>query len=469
MCEDDRMSKLPSGSHRGPPKWDRDHVRPRGAPGPTSEEMDARLAEVVGPATYAVAEQYRRYGLRWRVLTLPVMVALLVALIWRQVPSVRSLARLLARDHLLWTPPRRVSQQALSQRLRCLPAALLGEVLHETLPALAARAGLRGRPRPPAVARALARFGRVWVVDGTTLEHVFRKVGLLRDGPTTGAAPAGGKCVAVLDLESHLPVRIWVGDAPTANDKRWLPALRDLLGVRPDHDGEGKAPAPAAALTRGLLVFDAGYYAFAFFDWLTDHGVGFLTPAKADAAFEDERVLYTSPTVRDRIIRLGQYRSNGCRHRVRLVEVQVGTAWRAYLTNVLDPSALSLPDVVDLYSRRWDVESAFLLVKRLLGLSYLWTGADNGIAMQVWATWLLYAVLVDLADAVADTLGVPLERVSLEMVFRGLYFFSLAAARGEAADPVAYLAAQPDLGILKPRRKKRDRERLDKLPPELKL
>ena len=51
--------------------------------------MDARLAEVVGPATYAVAEQYRRYGLRWRVLTLPVMVALLVALIWRQVPSVR--------------------------------------------------------------------------------------------------------------------------------------------------------------------------------------------------------------------------------------------------------------------------------------------------------------------------------------------------------------------------------------------
>ena len=212
-------------------------------------------------------------------------------------------------------------------------------------------------------------------------------------------------------------------------------------------------------------MFDAGYYAFAFFDWLTDHGVGFLTPAKADAAFAVERVLSASPTVRDRIIRLGQYRSNRCRHRVRLVEVQVGGSWRAYLTNVLDPAALSLPDVVDLYSRRWDVESAFLLVKRLLGLSYLWTGAHNGIAMQVWATWLLYAVLVDLADDVADTLGVPLERVSLEMVFRGLYFFCLAAARGEAHDPVAYLAAQPDLGILKAARPKRARERLDALPP----
>jgi hypothetical protein len=402
------------------------------------------------------------------VLTLPVMVALLVALIWRQVPSVQGLARLLARDHLLWEPPRRVSQQALSQRLRSLPAELFGAVLHETLPALAARAAARERPHPPAVARALARFGRVWMVDGTTLEHVFRKVGLLREGAGTGTAPSGGKCAAVLDLASHLPVQIWVGDAPTANDKRWLPALRDLLGVRPDDVGEAPAAQPAE-LTRGLLVFDAGYYAFAFFDWLTEHGVGFLTRAKVDAAFEVERVLVSSPTVRDRIIRLGKYRSNRCRHLVRLVEVQVGTTWRAYLTNVLDPHALTLPDVVDLYGRRWGIESAFLLVKRLLGLSYLWTGAFNGIAMQVWASWLLYAVLVDLADDVADTLGVPLERVSLEMVFRGLYYFSLAAARGEAHDPVAYLAAQPDLGILKATRPQRARERLDAFPQELKL
>jgi hypothetical protein len=443
-------------------------VRPRGIPGPTSEEVEARLAEVVKPATFAVAEQYRRYGLRWRVLTLPVMVALLLVLIWRQVPSVRTLAKLLTRERMVWEPPRQVSQQALDLRLRCLPAALMGEVLAATLPPLQARAAARERPRPPAVARALDRFGRVWVVDGTTLEHVFQKVGLRRDAADrTKTAPSGGKCVAVLDLASHLPERIWVGDAPTANDKRWLPALRELLAVPASEDAAAATPPPVP--TRGLLVFDGGFYSFAFFDWLTDHGVGFLTRARADAAFEVERVLYTSPTARDRIIRLGQYRSNRCAHAVRLVEVQIGGAWRTYLTNVLDPTALSLPDVVDLYSRRWDIESAFLLVKRLLGLSYLWTGAYNGIVMQVWATWLFYAVLVDLADDVADTLGVPLERISLEMVFRGLYFFCSAAARGEAHDPVAYLAAQTDLGILKSKRPKRDRQRLDKLPPELNL
>ena len=178
---------------------------------------------------------------------------------------------------------------------------------------------------------------------------------------------------------------------------------------------------------------------------------------------------YASPTARDRIIRLGAYRSNPCARLDRLVEVRVGRTWRAYLTNVLDPALLSAADVVDLYGRRWRIEEAFLLVKRLLGLAYLWTGAANGVQLQVWATWLLYAVLVDLSDAVAEELDQPLDRISIEMVYRGLYFFTGAFARGEATDPVGYLAAQPDLGIVKRRRKSRDRHRLDTLPEDLNL
>lgn len=47
----------------------------------------------------------------------------------------------------------------------------------------------------------------------------------------------------------------------------------------------------------------------------------------------------------------------------------------------------------------------------MLGLSYLWTGSINGIKLQVWATWLFYAVLVDLGDAVADELSLPFDRI----------------------------------------------------------
>jgi IS4 transposase len=80
--------------------------------------------------------------------------------------------------------------------------------------------------------------------------------------------------------------------------------------------------------------------------------------------------------------------------------------------------------VIDLYGRRWKVEEAFLVVKRLLGLSYLWTGSLNGIKLQIWATWLMYAVLVDLSDAVAEAVQRSLERISMEMVLRGLYHFT---------------------------------------------
>ena len=97
-----------------------------------------------------------------------------------------------------------------------------------------------------------------------------------------------------------------------------------------------------------------------------------------------------------------------------------------------------------------------MTVKRLLNLAYLWTSAQNGILLQVWATRLFFALLVDLGDAVAEELMLPFDRISLEMVFRGLYHFTQAHQRGEATDPIKYLAAPEnrDLGVVKRLRQK---------------
>jgi len=264
--------------------------------------------------------------------------------------------------------------------------------------------------------------------------------------------PLGGKLLALLDLPSKIPIQVWLDENATANEKSFL---------------DDRVKALLAAGT--LLIFDLGFYAFPFFDWLTDNGLAFVTRARALTAFHVQEVLFQSPLVRDRIISLGVYRSNPCKHPVRLVEVCIGGIWHSYLTNVLDRNVLSRADVVDLYGRRWRVEESFLLVKRLLGLAYVWTGAFNGIQLQVWATWLLYGVLIDLSDAVAEELSLPLDQISVEMVYRSLYHFTVAYQRGEASDPVTYLAAQTDLGIVKRRRKHRERAKLDKVPPELNL
>jgi hypothetical protein len=110
---------------------------------------------------------------------------------------------------------------------------------------------------------------------------------------------------------------------------------------------------------------------------------------------------------------------------------------------------------LDEYALRFDIEEAFNTVKRLLGLAYLWTGSLNGVLLQLWATWLFYAILVDLGDAVADEIGVPFDRISLEMLYRGLYHFTQARSKGKATDPVTYFAApeNQDLGVVKVLRK----------------
>lgn len=408
--------------------------------------MEERLTELISPATYALSAEYRRLGLRWRILSLPIMVGMLLALIWRQIPSVSTLVEVLSREPLLWVPPRRVSQQAFSQRLQSLPASLMREVVQQVLPPLAELSLVRSRPHPATIEHALKHFERLWIFDATTLEELFHRVKALRD--QAGSIPAG-KVVAVLDVVSKLPVMLWYESDAAINERFAMPALQKLV--------------PAET----LLLFDRGFYSFALFDWLTEQHCGFITRSRTDSAFVVQQELIMTDRVRDRIITVGRFRSNPCQHPVRLIEVQIGERWQGYVTNVLDPQILSTAQVVDLYGRRWRIEEAFSLVKRLLGLSYVWTGTANGIQLQLWATWLLYAVLVDLSDAVAQELDVCLDRVSIEMVFRGLYHFTGAFQRGEASDPVAYLAAQDDLGIIKRRRKYRERERLDNFPPEL--
>ncbi|MCL5996189.1 MAG: hypothetical protein M1546_09040 [Chloroflexi bacterium] len=66
----------------------------------------------------------------------------------------------------------------------------------------------------------------------------------------------------------------------------------------------------------------------------------------------------------------------------------------------------------------------------------------------------MYAVLVDLTDAVAEELNHPFAALSMEMVYRSLYYFTQAHHRGEATEVVLYLAAHAKLfGLIKRTRK----------------
>ena len=123
-----------------------DHVRRKNAPMPSDEVIEARLKSLLEPAVLGQQGYARLLGLRERILSFPVMVAAVLTLLWRQVPSVCELSRVLAREDCLWAPRLEVSQQALSQRFLSFPAALFQRVLEALLPRLRQRWAERQRP-----------------------------------------------------------------------------------------------------------------------------------------------------------------------------------------------------------------------------------------------------------------------------------------------------------------------------------
>lgn len=406
--------------------------RSKRAPGaPPDEQIEARLKELINPAIYAQLDAYRAMGLRHRLLTLPVMVAFVLSLIWRQIGSVREAVRALEAEGILWVEAFKVSQQAVSQRLATFPPILFYQVLRDVLPVMQARWLARQRPVPTVVAWARQHFSAVLVLDGSTLDALLKKTGLLRG---TDGKPLAGRMAALLELGSRLPRQIWFEEDSQAHDQRfWERALAEVAAG-------------------ALLIMDAGFLNFPIFDQLTEQGRFWLTRARSNTACQEQTVLMKTAAIHDRVVRLGQPKKQA-KHLVRLVEVLYRGQWYRYLTNVLDPAILSAEQVVALYGHRWRIEEAFLVVKRLLGLAYLWVGSLNGIQTQIWATWLLYAVLVDLTDDVAHALQQPYAALSLEMVFRGLYHFTQAFHRHQATDPVTYLAANAKrLGLIKHKR-----------------
>jgi hypothetical protein len=410
-------------------------------PTPSDEQIQARLTEIVHPATLAQVEYFRKLGLRERTLGLIVMVAFVLDMIWRQISGVSEMVRLIQTERVLWVSPRKVSQQAFSQRLTSLPAQLFLNILLSILPRMQQGWAERKRPLPPEIAWAQERYSQVQAVDGSTLDALIRKIGLLKDLPQH---PLAGKITALLNLGSRLPSQIWYEADPQAHDQRCWPQILTALQAN------------------CLLIFDLGYTNFEVFGQLTLAQVKFITRAKRNLVYAFERALLNTARVRDALVWIGPEDNPQL---VRLVEVRYGGKWYRYLSNELDTERLPTAYLVALYWQRWRIEDAYAIVKRLLGLAYFWCGAQNAVELQVWATWLLDVVLVDLTDAVAEALLQPFAAISIEMVYRSLYFFTQAHARGQADDVVTYLAANTKLlGIVKRKRKTAHPSPLELIP-----
>ncbi len=102
----------------------RDRAKKKNRPQLENEAVANHLEDLLIPAMAAQKTFYRQLNLRDRILTLPLMMAAILSLLWRDVAGVTELTRLLNREGFLRCEPSEISQQALSLRFLTFPAIL---------------------------------------------------------------------------------------------------------------------------------------------------------------------------------------------------------------------------------------------------------------------------------------------------------------------------------------------------------
>jgi len=355
--------------------------------------------------------------------------------------------------HGLWDYPRfGITDQAIYKRLaqddgstlRRLFTTLSGVLAQRLAPLLPLLAASAGTGAGVVGANLVPWATMVVALDETTLDQVARLLPALRDVPVGDVRLLPGKLAALFDLRTQQFVR--VDHRPEVHQNEKVVA-RDLV----------------AALPPGSLVLaDLGYFAFEWFDDLTAGGHFWISRVRAKTSTVVRHVFYAAGdgSVWDGLVWLGAYRADRAAHPVRLVRFTVGGTTWTYITNVLDPHRLSVAQIAHLYARRWDIELAFKLSKRELGLHLIWSPTPALVVQQVYAVLCIAQIVQALRLELAARAGIDPFDVSLPLFLRHL---PKLAAAGHA-DPIGVLVERgAAAGILRPSR----RTQLDVPPVDL--
>lgn len=282
----------------------------------------------------------------------------------------------------------------------------------------------------------------VLALDETTLDQVARKRPDLWEIPPGSTALLPGKLTAVLDVRRQLFRSITIQEKATQNERVAAPGAI--------------TPFPAGS----LFVMDLGYFSFPLFDAIAAEGKYFVSRLRAKTSVTPIAVLADEGTTRDSLVYLGAHRADRAATPMRVIEFMVGSTRHTYVTNQLDPTLLSVPQVAELYAERWGIEIAFNLVKTDLKLSLIWSSKRAIIAHQIWGVLLIAQLVLAARAAVAERARVPITWVSLNLLVRYLPEYAK-----HTADPIGKFAEQGVfMGFIRePRRVKRQ---VPTLPPE---
>jgi hypothetical protein len=275
------------------------------------------------------------------------------------------------------------------------------------------------------------RFEEIWIVDGSRLDAVVKRLKLLWD---VRAQVLPGSLTAFYDLSRGI-VRhlVFHADAAAAELPRATAAL--------DQVPKGT-----------LLVGDRLYGVGAFFAALSAQGLFGLCRRNGHQSWrwlrDLSKTFIASGTAWDTLIEIKGTKDSPTQT-LRWLRWRKGRQSLEMVTNVLEPKQLSSREALSLFPWRWQVERLFFDLKEVLNLHRFYTSNPNGVAMQVYATALVHTAFRVAQGHIAQAVGTEPEEISPAKFFPRLATASIGLTWSELAF-IEIQLANPGIDLHKP-------------------
>lgn len=276
------------------------------------------------------------------------------------------------------------------------------------------------------------RFGgRVWMLDGSSLDQVARRLKVLWNDRRV---PIPGMVVAFYDL-----------------CRGRLARLRHTRELQPQ---EGPcARALMAEVPAGTLVVgDRLYGQPIFLASASANGVSMLVRRSRKVNFVPEKRLshrrVGGAQIEEWIGTFGTHPDTKAQH-VRLIRSRQGRRCFELVTNVLASEQLGAEEALDLYRKRWQVERLFFELKEVLNLHRFYAGNLNAVAMQIYAAAIVHLAFKAAQARIARSAGIEPETLSAQKLFPRVAAASTSLATAELTF-TAIQRANPGVRLKKP-------------------
>ena len=220
---------------------------------------------------------------------------------------------------------------------------------------------------------------KLYIMDSTTISLFKQILKCAGRNPKKGKKKGGIKAHTIIKYDENIPCLVRYTSAATHDHV----LLKDA-----------KLPKDS------FITFDMGYVDYKAYQDFTDNQISYITKMKTNAVYQSQDEFdipeqADTGILRDEKVVVLYGKTNDLRHTARRIAYwnKEHKKLEVFMTNNLE---LTADDIVEIYRRRWVIESLFKQLKQNFSLKYFLGDNVNAIEIQIWVVLianLLFSVV----------------------------------------------------------------------------